>query len=206
MAETTNKLSQTAPRALRSIPFAAVVCCFLLPFFSVSSCDAGTETDATGFQIVAGSRLIQEQVKQPVFLVPDDGSGSQPAVPQVPLGPIGPDAQAQSVADAARPWVVLTLAVVALGGCLVVAMNRRWRVIRPIAAGLALSTWIGAAIAAGDGAPKHSGAELSLEWGFVLALLILIATFVWGMWAMARTSSRRVDPPPGGSQPSSTRR
>jgi hypothetical protein len=81
------------------------------------------------------------------------------------LGPIGPDAQAQAVADAARPWVVLTLIVVASGGCLVVTRNRRWRGIRAIASGLALFAWVGAAIAADNAAPTSSQPEFSLEWG-----------------------------------------
>ena len=196
MAGTTHDLSQIAPRARRSTPFVAVVLCFLLPFFSVSSCDAGTETDATGFQIVAGSRLIREQVKQPVYLIPDDGSGSAPAVPHVRLGPIGPDAEAQAAADAARPWVVATLIVVALGGSLVAVLKRRWRGVRAIAAALGLSAWIGAGIAAHKAAPTSSSAEFSLEWGFVLPLLILIATCVWGAWAIARRA--------GGSRPDLT--
>jgi len=193
MAETTQDLSEVAPRLVRSTPFVAVVLCFLLPFFSASSCDDGTETDATGFQIVAGSRLIQKQVKQPFYLIPDDGSGTPPATPHVPLGPIGPDSQAQAIADATRPWAALTLFVVVLGGCLVVVMNRRWRGVRVIAAGLALSAWVGAAITADNSAPAHSREEFSLEWGFVLPLLILIATCVWGVWAIVRAHDEQVD-------------
>jgi hypothetical protein len=193
MAEIIDDPSDLAPRLLRSTPFALVVFCFLLPFFSLSSCDGGTETDATGFQIVAGSRLIREQVKQPLYLIPDDGSGSPAAVPHVRLGPIGPDAAAQTVADAARPWVALTLIVVALGGCVMVTTTRRWRGIRAIAAGLALSAWVGAAIAADNAGPTPSRAEFSLEWGFGLPLLILIVTCVYGVWALARGHDEQVD-------------
>jgi len=184
MAEIIDDPSDLAPRLLRATPFGLVVVCFLLPFFSLSSCEDGTETDATGVQIVAGSRLSQEQVKQPLFF------GSPP--PKVPLWPIGPDAQAQTVADAARPWVALTLIVVALGGCLVTT-SRRWRGIRAIAAGLALSVWVEGAIAADTATPKSSRAEFSLEWGFGLPLLILIVTCVYGVWALARAHDESVD-------------
>ena len=185
MAEITHASSDIAPRLLRCTPFVAVALSFLLPFFSASSCDEGTETEATGFQIVAGSRLIKHQVKQPLFL------GEEP--PKVPLGPIGPDPPAQAVADAARPWAALTLFVVALGGSLVVTMNRRWRGIRAIAAGLALSAWVEAAIAADTATPKRSRADFSLEMGFVLPLLILVVTCVWGVWAIVRAHDERVD-------------
>jgi hypothetical protein len=193
MADIIDDPSDLAPRLLRATPFALVAFCFLLPFFSLSSCDSGTETDATGFQIVAGSRLVQEQAKQPLYLIPDDGSGSPPAVPHVRLGPIGPDAEAQTVAGAARPWVALTLIVVALGGCAMVTTNRRWRGIRAIAAGLALSAWVGAAIAADDAVPTPARAEFTLEWGFGLPLLILTVTCVYGLWALARAHDEPVD-------------
>lgn len=192
MAEITHESSKTATRLLRCTPFVAVALCFLLPFFSASSCDDGTETEATGFQIVAGSRLIQYQVKQPLFLSEDSGEPTPPP-PDVPLGPIGPDLQAQAVADAARPWAALTLFIVALGGCLVVTMNRRWRGIRVIAAGLALSAWVEAAIAVDAATPTGSRADFSLEMGFVLPLLILIVTCVWGVWTIARAHDQRVD-------------
>jgi hypothetical protein len=65
MAEIIDDPSELAPRLLRVTPSASVVFCFLLPFFSLSSCARDTETDATGFEIVAGSRLIKEQVEQP---------------------------------------------------------------------------------------------------------------------------------------------
>jgi hypothetical protein len=181
MAEITDDPPDLAPRLLRSTPFLVVVVCFLLPFFSLSSCDDGTETDATGFQIVAGSRLVQERVKQPLFYG------------KAPLGPIGPDAEAQAVADAARPWVGLTLIIVALGGGLMVTKDRRWRGIRAIAAGLALAAWAGAAIAADNAVPKDSRAEFSLEWGFALPVLILIVTVLYGMWAIVRAHDERVD-------------
>jgi hypothetical protein len=95
--------------------------------------------------------------------------------------------------DAARPWVALTLIIVALGGSLTVTRNRRWRGIRAMAAGLALSAWVGAAIAADNAAPKHSRAEFSLEWGFTLPVLILIVTGVYGVWAVVQARDERVD-------------
>jgi len=192
MAESTPESSDIAPRLLRCTPFVAVALCFLLPFFSASSCDEGTETDATGFQIVAGSRLIKQQVKQPLFLVEDNGEPTPPP-PKVPLGPIGPDVAAQAVADAARPWAALTLFVVVLGGCMVITSNRRWRGIRAIAAGLALSAWVEAAIAADNATPTRSRADFSLELGFALPLLILAVTGVWAVWAIVKAHDARVD-------------
>jgi hypothetical protein len=84
-------------RCLRCTPFIAFVLCFLLPFFSVSSCEAGTNTDASGFDIVVGAKLIKQQTAQPISPIPDDGSGSPPPMPDVRLGPIGPDPEAQAV-------------------------------------------------------------------------------------------------------------
>ena len=185
MAEITRELSEIARRLPRATPVGAVVLCFLLPFFSLSSCDAGTETEASGFQIVAGSRLVAQQVSQPAYVSLDDGSGSSR------LGPIGPDADAQAVADAARPWVTLTLVLVAVGGCLVVLTDRRWRGIRAIATGLALSTWVEASSAARTAVPKQSQADFSLKIGVVLPLLILIVTCVWAVWALARAHSEK---------------
>jgi hypothetical protein len=184
MAEIIDDPSDLAPRLLRATPFALVVFCFLLPFFSLSSCGGETETYATGFQIVAGSQLIKEQVKQPApFGAP----------PQAPRRPIGHDTQAQPIAEAARPWVALTLIVVAVGGCLMVTTNPRWRGIRAIAAGLALSAWVAAAIAADDAVLKHSWGDFNLELGFGLPLLILMVTFVYGVWALARAHDEPVD-------------
>jgi hypothetical protein len=100
---------------------------------------------------------------------------------------------AQAVADAARPWVALTLIVVALGGGVMVTRTPRWRGARAIAAGLALSACVAAAIAADNAAPKHSRAEFSLEWGFTLPVLILIVTGVYGVWAVVRARDERVD-------------
>lgn len=72
-------------------------------------------------------------------------------------------------------------------------MNQRWRGIRAIAAGLALSAWVEAAIAADNAAPKRSRADFSLEWGFMLPLLILIVTCAWGVWAIVRAHDERLD-------------
>ena len=107
--------------------------------------------------------------------------------------PIGPDPGAQPMADAARPWVTLTLIVVAVGGCLVVIMNRRWRGIRAIASGLALAAWVEAAIAADTATPKSLRQESSVDWGFVLPLRILTVTCVWAVWALAKAHDERVD-------------
>lgn len=172
MAEIIDNPLDLAPRLLRATPFALVVFCFLLAFFSLSSCSGDTETDATGFQIVAGTQLIKKDVNR---------------------GPVGPDEQAQSIAAAARPWVALTLIVVAVGGSLMVTTNPRWRGIRAIAAGLALCAWVGAAIAADDAVPKHAWGEFSLEVGFGLPLLILVVTCVHGVWTLARAHDAAVD-------------
>jgi hypothetical protein len=164
-------------RTLRCAPFLAVALCFLLPFFSVSSCGAGTETSASGLDIVTGSRLIKQQVKQPFYL------GEQS---HVRLGPVGPDHPAQTASDAARPWTIITLFSVALGGCLVVIVNRHWRGVGAVATGVALMAWVEAGIAFDRSVPKRSTEEFSLEVGFVLVLVILIATVVWEVWAISR--------------------
>ena len=51
----------------------------------------------------------------------------------------------------------------------------------------------GEAIAADTAAPKRSRADFSLEMGFVLPLLILIVTCVWGVWAIVQAHDERVD-------------
>ena len=87
--------------------------------------------------------------------------------------------------------MTLTLVLVAVGGCLVVLTDRRWRGIRAIATGLALSTWVEASSAARTAVPKQSQADFSLKIGVALPLLILIVTCVWAVWALARAHSEK---------------
>jgi len=54
-----------------------------------------------------------------------------------------------------------------------------------IAAGLALSARVAAAIASDAAVPASSRLEFSLEWGFGLPLLILIVACVYGVGARA---------------------
>lgn len=186
MVESNRESSPMAIRSLRGAPFLVVVLCFFLPFFSVSSCEGGTDTEAAGFDIVTGSRLIQHQVDQPFYLVEGDGEPAPPQ-PDVPLGPIGPDLAAQKAADAARPWTLLTLVAVVVGGCLVLTKTRHWRQIRAVAVGVGLTAWVAAALAVEDAAPKESSLDYSLESGFILALITLIATSVWAVWSIVDT-------------------
>jgi hypothetical protein len=185
MVESSRESSPMAIRSLRGVPFLAVVLCFFLPFFSVSSCEAGTDTEAAGFDIVTGSRLIQHQVDQPLYLSEWDGEPAPPQ-PDVPLGPIGPDPAAQKAADAARPWMLLTLVAVLVGGGLVLTRTRHWRYVRAVAAGLGMTAWVAAALAVEAAAPNdsYSNYSLSLESGFILALVTLIATLGWAVWSI----------------------
>jgi hypothetical protein len=182
MVDRSRASSSMGTRSLRCAPFLTVVLCFFLPFFSLSSCEAGTRTEATGFDIVTGSRLIEHQVKQPFYLVEGDGEPPPPQ-PHARLGPIGLDPEAQTAADAARRWTIITLFAVVVGGCLVATTTRHWRAIRAVAAGLGLSAWFGAAIAFESAEPKRSAAEFNLEIGFFLAFIILIATVIWAVWS-----------------------
>jgi hypothetical protein len=56
-----------------------------------------------------------------------------------------------------------------------------------------LSAWVAAAIAADDAVPKHSWGDFNLELGFGLPLLILMVTFAYGVWALARAHDEPVD-------------
>ena len=181
-------------RGLRCTPFIVVSLCFLLPFFSVSSCDSGTETEASGLDIVMGAKLIKQQTKQPLYLIPDDGSGSPPPVPNVRLGPIGPDLEAQAALGRARPWTATALVIVALGACLAVALKRRRRAAVAIAATVAFAALIQAGFAITDGPPTQ--ADVSIEKGMILAILILLGTAIRQVGAIIRSANRMTDTRP----------
>jgi hypothetical protein len=181
-------------RCVRCTPFIAVVLCFLLPFFSLSSCAAGTDTDASGFDIVVGAKLIKQQTSQPLYLVPDDGSGSPPPMPDVQLGPIGPDPEAQAVLRRARLWTVLALTLAVLGGCTAAALDRLRRPVVATVATAASVALILAGVAMTGGPPVQDG--VSIEKGMILAIVILLGTAIWQLGAMIRSAGRMAAPRP----------
>jgi len=187
----TERQNGVQERCLRCTPFIAVVLCFLLPFFSVSSCDAGTNTDATGFDIVVGAKLIKQQTAQPLYLIPDDGSGTPPPMPHVRLGPIGPDPEAQAVLRRARLWTVTALMLAALGGCMAAALDRRRRPVVATVATAASAALILAGSAMTGGPPAQDG--VSIEKGMILAILILLGTAIWQVGAMIRSAGRTAE-------------
>jgi len=158
-------------RGIRCIPFAAVGLCFLLPFFTASSCGSGQETTATGVQILAGSQLIAQQVAQPSV---GAGADEPYSGPRVALGPAGPDAQAQKASDDARPWAFATILILIAGVMLTLRPRRRWRlttIVVCVAAGASLV----ALVAALSAAPEN----VEPDKGVLLAFLILFLTVVW---------------------------
>src|SRR5262245_5132794 len=53
----------TLSRVPRTTPLAAVALCFFLPFFTATSCGSGSETSATGVQLVTGATLHATQTE-----------------------------------------------------------------------------------------------------------------------------------------------
>jgi uncharacterized membrane protein YphA (DoxX/SURF4 family) len=157
-------------RGMRGVPFLAVALCFLLPFFSASSCGSGASTSATGLNIVTGARLVAQQTQQPLCLSTDPSTCPPPAH----LGATGADPVAQRVAVAARPWATTALVLVLVGAALVVVVNRFWRAASLISAGAVLVTLLGM------GQSFHArGEDISWETGLQLAILILVVTITW---------------------------
>ena len=74
---------------------------------------------------------------------------------------------------------------VVVGGCLVLTKTRHWRLIRAVAAGVGLTAWGAAALAVEAAAAKDSALDYSLESGFILALITLIATLGWAVWSIS---------------------
>jgi lysylphosphatidylglycerol synthetase-like protein (DUF2156 family) len=163
MAKVNEDLSTaTRWRAARSGPFLAVALCFLLPFFTASSCGSGQETTATGVDILTGTKLIAEQTMQPMF------------GPTTELGPVGPDPEAQGVSDAARPWTIMALILTLLGAALVTGRRWYWRAASALAAAAAVCAMfkIGSTF-------RAPGQDISAGWGLILAGVILSVTALW---------------------------
>jgi predicted outer membrane lipoprotein len=161
-------------RATRGGPFAAVVLCFLLPFFTASSCGSGRETTATGVDIVLGAKLTAQQTSQPLL---SDGS--------VELGPIGADPEAQAVSRDARPWTITALLLTLLGTPLAIGLRRHWREASAAAAAATLIALfqIGSAFHA-----PHQ--DISPGAGLMLACAILIVNGLWQIVALMRAGDR----------------
>ena len=155
--------------ARRCAPFAIVLLCFGLPFFTASSCGSGRETTATGVQIVTGSRLIAVQTQQPL--------GGE----HVRLGPIGPDAEAQAVSAAAQPWAITLLIVAVVGTGSMLAARRRWRLVS-IAMSLAAFAALVGLWSALD--PSTQDQVIDPDGGLLLATLVLLLTVAWHACAL----------------------
>jgi hypothetical protein len=149
-------------RAARSGPFITVALCFLLPFFTASSCGSGRETTATGVDIIVGTKLVAQQTLQPLL-----GATTE-------LGPVGPDPEAQAVSRAARPWAITALILTALGGALVIGRQWYWHAASALAAAAALYAVfeIGSTLHA----PEQ---EISADSGLILAGVMLFSTALW---------------------------
>lgn len=153
-------------RAIRCVPFAAVMLCFLLPFFTVSSCSDDSEAPsadatATGVDVVLG-RVIHA--------TPDN----QPAAEV--------QAEAQSLSRSARPWAIITLILCGLGIALSLGVRRRHRLVN---AGVSAATlWAVIMIWRAVTAPADGGANP--DSGLLLASLVLalslglqVCVFIW---------------------------
>src|SRR5690348_4275840 len=151
-------------KALRCSPFAVVALCFLLPFFSVSSCGEDSPVaSSTGIEIVVGA--------DPSVEAPDGGEVA-PGDPTV--------ADARSISQAARPWAILAAVLVAAGVVLMVRMARRHR----IAAFLIAVCAVGALFQVA-GAVDTSSGNGSPEGGLILAVLVLLLAALWQACALA---------------------
>jgi hypothetical protein len=187
-------------RAARATPFVCVALCFLLPFFSVSSCGAGTTATASGVDILTGARLTVVQVSQPIGPVEGDPDVPPPHVRFGTLDRDDPVVQAQ--VDRVRPWTILGFAAVVLGSVLVVAVRGCWRVpgaAAAIAALLALGyVWVAVVGGMAVGADPSTDPEVGLN----LAVFVLLLTAVGMGVGVVRSvvPSRRPDgsDPPAG--------
>jgi hypothetical protein len=182
--------------ARRAAPFLAVAVCFLLPFSSASSCGSGISTDATGVDIVTGSRLVARQTEQPMCFNTDNF-----ACPSVRLGrAVGPDPVAQAVSHAAQPWAIVALVLVLAGACLVVLGNRVWRAASLITAGAALFALF--QMGSTFHTPRHAE-DVSPDVGLIVAIIILGVTIIWvGVLAIkAANADLTTTPVPAGHDP-----
>jgi hypothetical protein len=174
-------------RGMRGVPFLVVALCFLLPFFSASSCGSGVSTTATGLDIVTGKRLVAQRTSQPLCVNTDPST----CPPPPRLGAAGPDPIAQAVSHAAQPWAITALALVLVGAALVVLVNRYWRAAALTIAGAALA----ALLRMGDAFHARSE-DISWETGAQLAILILLITIVWvGVLAIKASRATLTDGP-----------
>ena len=166
-----------ARRAVRGGPFLAVALCFLLPFFSASSCGSGRETTATGADIVLGTTLIAQQTSQPLF-----ATGVQ-------LGPAGPDPEAQRVSRAARPWAITALVIALVGAGLAGGLPRHRR-------GASATATVAALVALYQiGATFHApDQDISAAEGLFLAWAILLGNGLWQFAALAYAGIRACNP------------
>jgi lysylphosphatidylglycerol synthetase-like protein (DUF2156 family) len=151
----------------------SVVLCFLLPFFTASSCGSGRETTATGVDIVLGAKLTAQQTSQPLF-----ATGKE-------LGPIGADPEAQAVSRAARPWTIAALLLTLLGTLLAIGLRRHWREASAAAAAATLIALF--QISTAFHAPTQ---DISPGAGLMLACAILIVTELWQIVALTRAGVR----------------
>jgi hypothetical protein len=154
----------TSHRILRCSPFAAAAICFLLPFFSVSSCGANSAVaSSTGVEIVVGA---EPDVEAP------DGGQVAPGDPIV--------AEARSISQAARPWAVLAAILVAAGIVLMVRMARHHRIAALLIAACAVGALFQVAgavdIPSSDGTPGD---------GLLLAIVVLATAALWQVCALA---------------------
>jgi hypothetical protein len=168
----TPRISRTSG-TLRAAPFVAVALCFLLPFFTASSCGSGRHTTATGVDIVMGNRLIAQQTEKPLFFAD-----------QVKLGPIGPDRDAQAVSQAAQPWAIAVLVLALLGSGLAVAPGRHRRVATAATAVASLVSML--LVGSAFHAPRQ---DISPGSGLILASIILFLTDVWEVGVLIRFGS-----------------
>ena len=146
-------------RGLRCAPLAAFLLCFLLPFFSVTSCD-GTEATVTGIQVVLGANPDVQPAEQ--------RHGSPSAIDSEL------ESEARSISQAARPWATGGLILAIVGIVLMVRVNRLHRV-----TSLAISAAaLGAMVKMWGVAPLDAGA------GLLLGSVVLLVTVVWQACAL----------------------
>jgi hypothetical protein len=164
-------------KGLRCFPFAVVTLCFLLPFFTVSSCtDNGDGPQATGFGIgiIAGVKPGVEQIRP----------AQQPSGP-----PIASEAQieseAWSISQDARPWATAALILAFAGTVLMVRMGRLYRItslaISAAALGAMFNIWGAVNVPSGDGTPNV---------GLLIASVVLFLTVVWQACAVTLLAVR----------------
>lgn len=148
-------------RGLRCSPFVVVALCFLLPFFSVTSCDTGPQATATGIEVVLGTNPAVEQTGH---TVPHQGRF---------------ESDARSISQAARPWATATLILAIVGIVLMVRVGRLFRLtslaISAAALGAVFKIWGAIDVPPGDGTPGD---------GLLLGGMVLLLTVVWQACAL----------------------